>query len=681
LSEIEAMRIGGFWNVSIILACLTCSGCGGNPASPPAGPSSETATTRVSERVDPDPSPSTEPPESRKERIVPADAAAEETPPEPDPTGLAGKWLMSIALLWPDISQLWIVEITTDADSFEAKEVDSAIRAKVKFREMKQVEDRITFEMAIDDQIWRFDGLMVGGRVQGCIDLQDRVSLAWLERTRLRSLSGTQASVTTAGIADFTAAQRSDEPKRVVHDMLEFADRYPTSPLGFDALRTVVKSAKAAELSDEQLRRVAARYEEISKPWGTRWHQNTVENIAYDLATAEGPSAPGIDTVALEYAESAKSALPENATRARRQSVQLAYAVALVNNNQAEAGKKILDSLMTDSSVEGEVRYRSALAAEKLGDLDGAIESLLALWPHPLAKRELERIWKDKHGELSGLEDRLDEVYLKRFPPLATTPYAGREDPASNQVALVELFTGTGCPPCVAADVAFESLGGAFKTSDVVLLQYHLHVPSPDPLTNPDSEARASYYLATGTPFIFFNGKETVRSGGPRQKGPDLFVEYRGAVEAQLKKQSQAKIELSAKRDDNQLAIDVKLSGVEPNENLRLRLAVVEDTVRFTGLNGVRLHRSVVRAMPGGPAGVAIADADLTHRATVNIGELRESLAGYLADHEKQVSQENNITFEFPAKPLDLNHLAVAAFLQNDETRDVVQAAFVRLSP
>ena len=30
--------------------------------------------------------------------------------------------------------------------------------------------------------------------------------------------------------------------------------------------------------------------------------------------------------------------------------------------------------------------------------------------------------------------------------------------------------------------------------SEVVRLQYHLHVPGPDPLTNPDSEARAEFY-------------------------------------------------------------------------------------------------------------------------------------------------------------------------------------------
>jgi len=675
------MRINRLWIAGVVLCCFIGWGCGGSSSSPPGGSSPKEVAKPEPNYGESAPSQGIERSNGRKNQLVPVDTASAESAPEVVPTGLVGKWLVNIALMWPEVSQLWMVEITGEEGAYEAKVVDSAIRSKVQIRELKQVEDRVNFQLLIDEQNWPFDGLSVGGRVQGTVELPDRVSLTWLERTKLRSVPSAQASVSPAGMADFTAAQRDEEPKQAVRGMLAFVDRYPTSPVGFEALRTVLKLAKLAELSEEEVRGAIAKYEDASKLWGARWCENTVENIAYDLATAEGPQAAAIDTIALEYAESAKTALPESSSRVRRQSVEVAHAVALVNNNQAEAGKKLLDELIANSPDEGELRYRSALAAEKLGDFDGAIDSLISLWPHPLATRELERIWKAKHRDSLSLEDRLDEAYLKRFPPITTTPYAGREDPASNQVALVELFTGTGCPPCVAADVAFESLGRTFKSSDVVLLQYHRHVPSPDPLANPDSEDRARYYAATGTPFIFIGGKEFVRDGGPRQKGPDLFEQCRGAIETQLKQKCPAKIGLIAKRDDDQIAIEVKLSDVEPSEKLRLRLALVEEKVRFTGLNGVRLHHSVVRAMPGGVSGVVVPEAEMTHRVTVSVGELKESLASYLTDFEKQFSQENNVSFEFPARPLDLAHLGVAAFLQNDETQEVIQAAFVRLEP
>jgi hypothetical protein len=667
------MRINGFWMAGVLLFCLTGTGCGGK-SSTPSPASTEDAASKEPK------SPNIERIDGKKGRIVPlVEADVPESTADPIPSGITGKWMLNLAVMWPDVTQLCMVEIASDGDALEAKVVDSAIRQKVEIRDFKLVDDRVSFELAIADQKWPFDGSVVGGRVQGCVELQDRVSLTWLERTKLRSMPVSQSGGSPAGMADFAAAQRAEDPKDVLQAMTLFVERHATSPLAFDALRTVVRVAKVAEISEEDLRAAIAKYVELSAAWGQRWSENSIENVAYDLATADGPASPAIDAVALEFAERAKDAMPEGAGRARRQLIQLAYAVALVNNDRAEEGKKLMDELIAAAPDEGELLFRSALAAEKLGDFDGAVDSLMKLWPHPVAARELERIWKGKHGDLSGLEDRLDEAYQQRFPPIPTTPFAGREDPASNQVALVELFTGTGCPPCVAADVAFETLGRTFKTSDVVLLQYHLHVPSPDPLTNADAEERATYYQARGTPFILINGKESVRGGGPRGRAPNLLEEYRRGVEAQLAQKTPAKIDLSAKLDGGQIAIEVKLSDVEPSEQLRLRLAVVEETVRFSGTNGVRLHHSVVRAMPGGAAGIAVSEAAMTHNVTVTIDELRESLSTYLTDFEKTFSQENNGTFEFPSKPLGLTHLGVAAFLQNDETQEVVQAAFVRL--
>ena len=57
----------------------------------------------------------------------------------------------------------------------------------------------------------------------------------------------------------------------------------------------------------------------------------------------------------------------------------------------------------------------------------------------------------------------------------------------ANKVAVLELFTGAQCPPCVAADVAFDALEKSYKHTDLILLQYHMHIPGPDPLTNPDT--------------------------------------------------------------------------------------------------------------------------------------------------------------------------------------------------
>ena len=87
-------------------------------------------------------------------------------------------------------------------------------------------------------------------------------------------------------------------------------------------------------------------------------------------------------------------------------------------------------------------------------------------------------------------------VFLAKLPKVEVKPYAGRKNPAGRTV-LMELFTGTECPPCAAADYGFDLLQDAYRPTELIQLQYHLHIPSPDPLTNPDSEAQWEYYVAS----------------------------------------------------------------------------------------------------------------------------------------------------------------------------------------
>src|SRR5262245_27716729 len=110
---------------------------------------------------------------------------------------------------------------------------------------------------------------------------------------------------------------------------------------------------------------------------------------------------------------------------------------------------------------------------------------------------------KEVLARLDKLEAQADQEFLKKVPPLKVEAFAGRKA-KSDRVVLVELFTGAQCPPCVAADLAFDALAKTYKPTEVVLLEYHLHIPGPDPLTNADSEARQKYYgdAIEGTPTI-----------------------------------------------------------------------------------------------------------------------------------------------------------------------------------
>src|SRR5262249_34687999 len=139
-----------------------------------------------------------------------------------------------------------------------------------------------------------------------------------------------------------------------------------------------------------------------------------------------------------------------------------------------------------------------------------------------------------KADEAKEISAKLDKLSLEAVSPVK---FAGRKG-KSERVAVVELFTGAECPPCVAADLAFDALGKTFNAKDVVLLQYHLHIPGPDPLTNPDSVARRGYYRddIDGTPKILFNGKLQDFEGGGFDEAQERYDEYVGALTPLLEK-------------------------------------------------------------------------------------------------------------------------------------------------
>src|SRR5262249_3224317 len=90
-------------------------------------------------------------------------------------------------------------------------------------------------------------------------------------------------------------------------------------------------------------------------------------------------------------------------------------------------------------------------------------------------------------------EDELVRSMEATDLPFQPGTFTGRRG-KSERVVLVELFTGANCGPCVAADLAFDGLLRTFEPRDVVLLQYHLSIPSFDPLANADTERRSQYY-------------------------------------------------------------------------------------------------------------------------------------------------------------------------------------------
>ena len=283
-------------------------------------------------------------------------------------------------------------------------------------------------------------------------------------------------------------------------------------------------------------------------------------------------------------------------------------------------------------------------------------------------------------GTLVKLETKLDEEYHAKVPPFKPTKFEGRKEKGANQVAVMELFTGAQCPPCVAADVAFDALAKSYKPTDLVLIQYHMHIPGPDPLTNTDDIARWDYYRETfpmdirGTPSTLFNGKPAAGGGGGMANAEGKFGEYKKLIDPLLETTTAVKMGGKATRTGDKIAIAVDVAGLESTDDLKLRLLVVEDVVKYVGGNKLRFHHHVVRSMPGGAAGVAIKDKAMKHTATADVAEIRKSLTKYLDEFAAKSGPFPNSN-----RPMDMTALKVIALVQNDKTKEIVQAVQIEV--
>lgn len=280
---------------------------------------------------------------------------------------------------------------------------------------------------------------------------------------------------------------------------------------------------------------------------------------------------------------------------------------------------------------------------------------------------------KEIEARIEKIEEPAFAEYQKTALDFAPAKFKGRKA-KSDRAVLVELFTGAMCPPCVATDLAFDALEKSFPSSDVVLLQYHLHIPGPDALTNGDAEKRGEFYGRTlrGTPTIFINGKADmkVQGGGGREDAEDKFKEYRSALEPLLERPADAQIQARAVRKGDKIAIQASVKGVaKPGESTRLRFALVEDWVRYKSRNGMLYHHRVVRAMPGGTAGVAVMKKDLDHAVAVDLNAVRAELNKYLDNFIK-----NESPFPDAQRPMRFRNLRIVAFVQHDDTQEVLQA-------
>jgi len=320
--------------------------------------------------------------------------------------------------------------------------------------------------------------------------------------------------------------------------------------------------------------------------------------------------------------------------------------------------------------------YMQAAAAGGLkGDDDAAFHAL----------------YKKVNGSEKNLEADIDRAFRTRFPnPLEPAPW--RPTPArTSRIVLSELFTGSACPPCVAADLALDAAMERYPAADMATLVYHVHIPGPDPMTTAASAARKEYYkdYVLGVPTFIVDGAMARLGGGGRDNAGITYGNYASVIDADMNDAPEATLAIKTQTKNGKVAITTAISNLAAQykeaKGLTLHVVLAEQELRFTGENGMRFHPLVVRAMAGGDKpGIPVtmdASGKLSLDTTFDLSAIPTDITSSLeAEIKKRRGNETagNTPAVYKAEShpytdVDPTKLIVVAFLQ-DADKHVLQA-------
>jgi hypothetical protein len=530
---------------------------------------------------------------------------------------LAGNWKV-VVLSSGSIINVWLVKIEGKGGKLKGELLSAGLQ---NFKQSKLDKFRadsqgvhLTFRLAGNE----FEVVAHPPRGQktpklmlGSVSVGGQMEFVRLERTEDKELDAEKRpEQSEAGKAYFQAIRIQDKDERT-KALKDIVTKHPKDPLAFNiSVQLLSMAANEKDVKEEEVRSQADKALKIVAPYGPAMELQSFTQMAQVLMRSKK-----LASLAVDYARKAEKLLPESAPPSTRANVLRTLATAL-----QKAGKK-----------------------------DEA---------------------KDVKTQLAKLDKVLDEEFLKTAIPFKPKMFEGRKA-KSDRAAVVELFTGAQCPPCVAADVAFDGMIKTYKPRDVILLQYHLHIPGPDPLTNKETEARAKYYKINYTPFLLVNGKQVEGVGGGKQNGKAMYDKVRTTVDEQLEEKPQGGLKLTADRKGDTIELTADVSGLKKTgDDVRLRFVIVEDVARYLGRNGQRLHHHVVRALPGGLDGMALTKKSGQHKVTVDLKEVAKGIEDYLKGRN----------FEEDDRRLGLKHLKAVALIQDNDSKEILQATQVNLS-
>jgi thiol-disulfide isomerase/thioredoxin len=268
---------------------------------------------------------------------------------------------------------------------------------------------------------------------------------------------------------------------------------------------------------------------------------------------------------------------------------------------------------------------------------------------------------------LHGSDDGFDASLAAKLKSLPFEPEPFKAPAAlRGKTVLAELFTGSECPPCVGADIAFDALIETFPPKYLAVLVYHLPIPRPDPMMNPATALRAGAYGVGSTPTVVIDGVTKLSGGGGRGAAEGKFRQYREAIESRLPEAPGVSLSARAALSGDTIKVvydfDRTVAGSE------YLLVLVQDEQEHRGGNGIVFHKMVVRDL-------TIIDPAAPKTMSLDLKQSEKVADAFLTEFEKTYTRVPGFRWEIRRNAIARKGLKVVFFVQDKATGRVLNAA------
>ncbi|MFH1319039.1 MAG: T9SS type A sorting domain-containing protein [Bacteroidota bacterium] len=229
---------------------------------------------------------------------------------------------------------------------------------------------------------------------------------------------------------------------------------------------------------------------------------------------------------------------------------------------------------------------------------------------------------------------------------------------------LVEEFTSSTCAPCASQNPAFNALLFANQVntpgSNVLAIKYQMNWPSPgtDPNYNSDGDTRKSFYSVSGVPQAEMDGADII--GGSYDGSPSNLDQQK--INDEVAKPAFIEIDATHTILGNTVDITAIINPIQdfPSSNLRVHIAVIEDTVYHNiQTNGETVFYEVMRKMLTNGSGNSI--PPLTNGNPVTVTKSYTFTIGGVA--------QGNFNLW-----VGMDKISIIVFVQDNATKEIHQA-------